>query len=332
MNQIKRCSLFHVVAGVIALAAGPACAQQVYKWNMPTPYADGSFHTKNTRMFADEAKAASNGRIDITVHSNGSLFKLPEIKRAVQTAQVPIAETNLPAYGNEYAFFDIDGILFLDSGYESAARLWKLSKPHLDKRLNAQGITILYTVPFPGMGMVSKKAITKIEDFKGMKHRSWGPAASRFAELVGATPTVLQASELSQAFTVGIVDATLTSSTTAVATQAWDYAKFFIDFQAAHSKDTIIINTATLKGLPAELQQIILTASANAEKRGWDWSKREGEETRARLIKEGMTILTPDAAFVADLRKVGERLAQDWEKRAGPDGAAVLKEYLAGRR
>jgi TRAP-type C4-dicarboxylate transport system substrate-binding protein len=332
MNPVKRCSLFHVLAGAIALAAGPACAQQVYKWNMPTPYADGSFHTKNTRMFADEVKSASSGRIDITVHSNGSLFKLPEIKRAVQTGQVPIAETNLPAYGNEYAFFDIDGILFLDSGYESAARLWKLSKPYLDKRLNAQGITILYTVPFPGMGMVSKKAITKIEDLKGMKHRSWGPAASRFAELVGATPTVLQASELSQAFTVGIVDATLTSSTTAVATQSWDYAKFFIDFQAAHSKDTIIINTATFKGLPAELQQIILTASANAEKRGWDWSKREGEETKARLVKEGVTILTPDAAFVADLRKVGERLAQDWEKRAGPDGAAVLKEYLAGRR
>ena len=97
MNPVKRCSLFHVLAGAIALAAGPACAQQVYKWNMPTPYADGSFHTKNTRMFADEVRSASNGRIDITVHSNGSLFKLPEIKRAVQTGQVPIAETNLPA-------------------------------------------------------------------------------------------------------------------------------------------------------------------------------------------------------------------------------------------
>lgn len=332
MNLIRRVSIFHALAGALALATGPACAQQVYKWNMPTPYADGSFHTKNTRMFADEVRTASNGRIDITVHSNGSLFKLPEIKRAVQTGQVPIAETNLPAYGNEYAFFDIDGILFLDSGYESAARLWKLSKPYLDKRLNAQGITILYTVPFPGMGMVSKKPVTKIEDFKGMKHRSWGPAASRFAELVGATPTVLQASELSQAFTVGIVDATLTSSTTAVATQSWDYAKYFIDFQAAHSKDTIIINTAAFKGLSADLQQIILTASANAEKRGWDWSKREGEETKARLVKEGVTILTPDPAFVADLRKIGERLAQDWEKRAGPDGATVLKEFVAGRK
>jgi two-component system NtrC family response regulator len=51
-------------------------------------------------------------------------------------------------------------------------------------------------------------------------------------ELVGATPTVIQASELSQAFTVGSIDSTLTSASTAVATKSWEYAKYFIDLQA----------------------------------------------------------------------------------------------------
>jgi TRAP-type C4-dicarboxylate transport system substrate-binding protein len=327
VNKLKRNLRFSVFAVLMGLSVPVICQTQNLKWNMPTPYADGSFHTKNTRMFADEIRQSSGGRIDITVHSNGALFKLPEIKRAVQTGQVPIAETNLPAYGNEFAFFDIDSILFLDNGYDAAERLWNISKPYLDKRLNAQGITILYTVPFPGMGMISKKAVTKVEDFKGMKHRSWGPAASRFAELVGATPTVLQASELSQAFTVGIVDATLTSSTTGVATQAWEFAKYFIDLQAAHSKDTILINTPVFKALPEDLQKIILTAATNAEKRGWDWSKREGDETKARLVKEGMTILVPDAKFQAELKKIGDVLAADWEKRAGPDGVAALKKF-----
>ena len=312
-------------AAAFAVAAG-AQAQQ-HKWNMPLPYAEGSFHTKNTRMFADDIRKATNGRLDITVHPNGSLFKLPEIKRAVQTGQVPIAETNLPAYGNEYPFFEIDVILFLAQGYDAVERLWKLSKPHVEKRLAEQGITVLYTVPFPGMGMISKRPVNRMEDMKGTKQRSWGPAASRFAELVGATPTVLQASELSQAFTVGIVDATLTSSTTGVATQAWDYAKYFVDLQATHSKDTIIVNTQAFKALPQDLQAAVLSAAAAAEKRGWEWSKREGEETKARLAKEGMTIITPDAQFLADLRKVGDVLAQDWEKRAGPEGAAVLKEF-----
>jgi TRAP-type C4-dicarboxylate transport system substrate-binding protein len=322
-RALARPALAFVAASTFALGAQ---AQQ-WKWNMPLPYAEGSFHTKNTRMFADDVRKYTNGRLDITVHPNGSLFKLPEIKRAVQTGQVPIAETNLPAYGNEYPFFEIDVILFLAQGYDQVDRLWKAAKPYVEKRLADQGITVLYTVPFPGMGMISKHPVTKLADMKGTKQRSWGPAASRFAELVGATPTVLQASELSQAFTVGIVDATLTSSTTGVATQAWDYAKYFIDLQATHSKDTIIVNTKAFNALPKDVQDAVWKAAAEAEKRGWEWSKREGEETKARLAKEGMTILTPDAAFQAELRKVGEVMIADWEKRAGAEGAAALKAF-----
>ena len=320
-------TLVRPLALLAAFATALGAQAQPLKWQMPAPYADGSFHTKNTKMFADDVRKYTNGRLDITVHPNGSLFKLPEIKRAVQTGQVPIAETNLPAYGNEYPFFEIDVILFLAQGYDQVERLWKVSRPYVEKRLNDQGITILYTVPFPGMGMISKAPVTKVADMKGTKQRSWGPAASRFAELVGATPTVLQASELSQAFTVGIVDSTLTSSTTGVATQAWDYAKYFVDLQATHSKDTIIVNTKAFNALPKDIQDAVWKAAGEAEKRGWEWSKREGEETKARLAKEGMTILAPDAAFQAELRKVGEVMIQDWEKRAGADGTAALKAF-----
>jgi TRAP-type C4-dicarboxylate transport system substrate-binding protein len=108
----------HLLLSALSLALAslmPLTAQaqaQNLKWNMPTPYADGSFHTKNTRLFADEIRQASGGRIDITVNANGALFKMPEIKRAVQTGQVPIAETNLPAYGNEFAFLTSTAFCF----------------------------------------------------------------------------------------------------------------------------------------------------------------------------------------------------------------------------
>jgi TRAP-type C4-dicarboxylate transport system substrate-binding protein len=323
----KVSTLAVAVAAVIGVVAG-AQAQQ-FKWNMPTPYADGSFHTKNTRMFAEEIKQATGGRLDITIHSNGSLFKVPEMKRAVQTGQVPIAELNLPAYGNESPFFETEVILFQAQGYEAAARMWKVARPYVEKRLADQGMTVLYTVPFPGMGMISKGSVTKLADMKGTKQRTWGPIATRFSELVGATPTTLQASELSQAFSAGIVDSTLTSSTTGVATQAWDYAKYFIDLEATHSKDTIVVNTKAFQGLPKDIQEAVLKAAATAEKRGWEWAKTEGEETKARLAKEGMIILKPDPAFAAELRKVGDTMAQDWMKRAGPDGVAMFKEYNA---
>ncbi len=326
MSNVARALVRPLCAAAVSLGLmGGALAQQTYKWNMPVPYADGSFHTKNTRAFADEIRQATNGRLDITVHSNGSLFKLPEIKRALQTGQVPIAESNLPTHGNEYPFFDIEVILFLVDSYEGALKLTKLSRPYVEQRLLSQGIEILYTVPFPGMGMISKKPVHKLEDLKGTKFRAFGPAAVRFGAIVGATPTVIQASELAQAFTTGIVDSTLTSASTGVATQAWDYAKYFVDLNAAHSKDTIMVNQAAFRALPEDIQAAVRKAAANAEVRGLEWSKKEHEETKARLEKEGMIIIKPDAAFKAELAKLGEAMAEDWEKRAGPVGAAVLQ-------
>src|SRR2546430_16768579 len=79
-----------LVAAALALATSQGWAQT--QWDMPTPYPDGNFHTKNVRQFADEVGSATRGSLQIQVHSNGALIKHPEIKRAVQTGQVPIGE------------------------------------------------------------------------------------------------------------------------------------------------------------------------------------------------------------------------------------------------
>ena len=65
---------------VAALAlgfAGVATAQT--KWDLPAAYSPGNFHTENLVQFADDVDKASGGKLKITVHSNASLFKAPEI-------------------------------------------------------------------------------------------------------------------------------------------------------------------------------------------------------------------------------------------------------------
>ena len=80
--KLKQSLFAAIIAG---LAFGSAQAQT--KWDMPTPYADGNFHTKNVKQFAEDVKAASGGKLELVVHSNASLIKHPEIKRAVQTVR-----------------------------------------------------------------------------------------------------------------------------------------------------------------------------------------------------------------------------------------------------
>ena len=62
------------------------------KWDMPMAYSATNFHSQNGVMFADAVRVATGGDVDITVHAGGSLFKGGEIKKAIQTGQVPIGE------------------------------------------------------------------------------------------------------------------------------------------------------------------------------------------------------------------------------------------------
>ena len=74
-------------------AALSVCAAQAQvKWDLPTGYGANSFQTQNVQQFADEVDKLTGGKLKITLHPGGSLYKANEIKRAVQTGQVPSAE------------------------------------------------------------------------------------------------------------------------------------------------------------------------------------------------------------------------------------------------
>src|SRR5687767_3528693 len=112
--------------------AGAAQAQAPVKWDMPTPYSDGEFHTINVRQFVEDVKKATNGNVEINVHSNGSLIKHPDMLRAVSTGQVPIAEFLLGQFGNEEAVFNADNVPFLAAGYDNAWKLYQAQKVILE--------------------------------------------------------------------------------------------------------------------------------------------------------------------------------------------------------
>ena len=99
-------ALFGAAIGVL-MAAGSAQAQT--KWDLPAAYPATNFHSVNLQQFADDVKAASGGKLEITVHANASLFKAPEIKRAVQGGQAQIGEILLVNFANEWPIFGADG-------------------------------------------------------------------------------------------------------------------------------------------------------------------------------------------------------------------------------
>src|SRR3977135_4379094 len=118
-----------------ALAALPPSAQT--KWNLPAAYPADNPHSENLVAFAKDVADATGGKLQITVHPNASLFKAPDIKRAVQTGQAQMGEILLSIHENEDALFGIDVVPFMATSFPDAMKLYKASKSAIEKKLAA---------------------------------------------------------------------------------------------------------------------------------------------------------------------------------------------------
>ena len=315
-----------VLAGLIASVFAAAAPAQT-KWDMPTPYSDGEFHTQNVRLFADEVRRATAGQLDINVHSNGSLIKHPDMLRAASTGQVNVAEFLLGQFGNEDAVFAIDNLPFFAAGYDNAQKLYAAQKPALEKKLQGRGLRLLYSVAWPGQGIYTKTALRGIEDLKGTKFRTYSPQTARLAELLGASPTVIQVPEVPQAFATGTISAMITSSATGSSTKAWEFVKNYYMTNAMHPKNVVVVNARAFERLSADQKKALTYAASTAETRGWAMSKVRELEANELLAKNGMTVHKPDAAMMKAFGSVGDTMLAEWQQKAGADGAAIVKAY-----
>ena len=311
---------------VASLVLG-ASAQAQTRWDLPAAYPATNFHSVNLASFAADVDKATAGKLKITVHPGASLFKAPEIKRAVQGGQAQMGEILLAAYQNEWQMFGADGLPFLATSYDASMKLYKAQKPILEKKLGEQGLMLLYAVPWPPQGIYSKKPLASAADLKGSKWRAYSPATSRIAELVGAQPVTVQAAELSQALATGVVETNMTSGATGVDSKLYEHLKHYYDVQAWLPKNAVIVNKRAFDALDKPTQQAVLQAGAAAEARGWAESSKVNADTLAVLKAKGMVVEPPSTALKADMQKVGESMVKEWLDKAGPEGQAMLDAY-----
>ncbi len=315
-------------AAALGLASAlPAVAQT--KWDLPSAYPANNFHTENLQQFAGDVDKATGGKLKITVHPNASLFKAPEIKRAVQGGQAQVGEILLVNFENEDPLFGIDGVPFLATSYGDSLKLYKASKKALEDKLAKQGIRLLYTVPWPPQGIYTKRTLNSVADMKGLKWRAYSPATAKIAELVGAQPVTVQAAEVSQALATGVIDSYMSSGATGFDSKTYEHIKNWYDTQAWLPKNAVIMNQKAFDALDKPTQAALLKAAAEAETRGWKLSEEKNRWYVEQLKGKGMAILVPSEQLNADLRKVGNYMLAEWIRKTGDDGRKVIEAYRA---
>ena len=312
-------------AVAVALLAAPACAQ--VRWSLPSAYPADNFHSENLDAFAQEVAEATGGKLAIKTYPNASLFPATAIKSAVRIGQAQMGEILISVHDNEDPMFGIDVVPFLAASYDEARKLWAASKPAIERRFAAQGLMVLFAVPWPPQGIYAKKEINTVADMQGLSWRVYNAGTERIAQIVGAYPVTIQAADLQRALATGLINAFMTSVATGYDTKAWETMTYFYDTQAWLPKNVTLVNKAAFDRLDKTTQEVLLKAATSAEARGWSRSQERHRWYGEQLAAHGLKVLPPSDALKNGLHQVGERLTAEWLVKAGSDGQAVIEAY-----
>ena len=322
--------LFSIIIGLLLAAHAATSLGQSANWNLASLIADKSFTAENYRIFAEDVKNATNGRIEIKVHTASTLIKEQEIRDAVRKGVVPLGDIIMSTLGNENPVFEADSLPFLATSYQQALVLWNVTRPYVERHLDRQGMMVLFVTPLTPQGFFTKKPVATVADFKGMKFRTYNSLTARMAELLGAVPTQVVIADVPSAFSTGRIDGMVTSPVTGANISAWDFSSYFYHTQGWLPNMGVLMNKAIFGQLDKKDQKIILDAAATAQKRGWEMSDADTMRGGVDILKaKGMKGITPPAELVNGLRKIGATMAAEWEKKGGADAEAIMKAYRA---
>ncbi len=327
MKFIPNVAKIGLATAALAMSVNFALAAE--KWDMPLAYSATNYHSENAAAFAKAVTERTNGELEIVTHASGSLFKGDEIFGAVRKGLAPIGERLISALGNEDAIFEIDALPFLASSFDSARKLYKASKPAMEKVLDEKGLMLLYAVPWPPQGLYVNKEVKQAGDMEGLKFRAYNAATSRLAELMGAVPTKIEAAELSQAFATGTAESMISSGATGYDRKIWEHVKYWYDVNGWLPKNMVIVNKKSWEGLSEETRKIVLEEAAKAEETGWNKAQELADWYKEQLQANGMTVEGPGDKLRADFEAIGEKMTAEWLERAGDAGKAVVDAYKA---
>ncbi|GFE62946.1 TRAP transporter substrate-binding protein [Litoreibacter roseus] len=316
--------LTYALAATAVTAAAPALAE---KWDMPLAYSATNFHSENAAEFAQCVTSGTNGEIEITTHPSGSLFKGADIKRAVQTGQVPIGERLLSGHQNENPLFGFDSVPFLATSFDDSVALYEAAKPKLEEVLAEQNLTLLYAVPWPPQGLYFKDEVTSVEDMKGVKFRSYNSATARLAELTGMLPVTIEAAEISQAFATGVAESMVSSGATGYDRKVWESLNYFYEVDAWLPRNYVMVNSDAWNGLGDANKTVLTDCAATAEANGLQLSKDYTQFTMDGLAEGGMTVAPASDTLVGELKTIGETMTAEWLEAAGDDGQAIVDAF-----
>ncbi len=316
-----------VVVFLVTVTVPPVLAKT--NWNANSVWPPKNLHSVGLTDFAEKVKKATNGELEMVVHTGGALgFKGPDLLKAVRDGLVPVSDMLISGVAGDEKIFQIVTLPFLVRDFDELRLLIEIAYPYFDKSAQKWGQKILYIAPWPGAGLWTKNKITTLEEMKGLKTRTYDKNGALVMEAVGATPFALPFSEVYTSLQTGLIDSVMTSSPTAVDGKFWEVLKYYEPLFITAATDMVTVNLKAFQKLPKAQQDALVKIGKEMEETMWANVKKWDKEQEAISNKNGIETVKPSTKVIGELEKITEKIRAEWLKSAPADGKKIYDEFL----
>lgn len=321
-----------MTAGAAALMASAAFAEPI-TLRVQTHYATEHPSGKLLAQWADDVSVMSGGEITVEMFYSSSVVATTETFDAAINGILDCDATG-GAYqtGKNPAFQFVGDImggydtpwqqyswLYYGDGYEAAQKLY-----------NEQNMQLIGWSIYGQESLSSSKPLNGPEDLKGWKFRSPPGMETEIFQELGASPIVMDFTEIFTALETGIIDgADASGLANNVGLGLYDIVKH-ATYPGFHSmpSDHLACNKDVWEGMTDQQRRIIDTAWQKLAFQIALSNEKLNAEAAAKLQEEGVTLYAWSPEDRAAFRKAAQAAWDDWGTRS-PEAGEILASHKA---
>jgi len=303
--------------------------QAATQFDISIPWGPTEFHTVNAQNFAERVAEATGDEVQMTVHPGGALgIKANESLRAIEDGTAAMAEFAAFQNVGEVPLLGIESLPFLVDDYAQLKVMHSFARPQWEKALAERGVKVLYVVPWPSQNFFLKNPISKMEDMKGVRMRTYNKLTADMVSSLGMTPQQMNNPDIVPALASGRLDAVMTSGSTAVSQKYWEFLNHTYNTNHLWASNLMVVGLDYWNQLSEEHQSAIETLAKEMEPEFWAISEAEHATRMQQLKDNGMTVQAAPEDLIKRMKEVTRPMWDEFPGEAGDVAEQVLMEYM----
>jgi TRAP-type transport system periplasmic protein len=279
--------------------------------------------------FKNDIEKQTGGKIKVEILTDGKLGSPKDTLEAVQLGAVQMA-MNTAAYTQnvvpEHGIWNLPYLIKNRQTWREFA--YGPMGKELGDKIEARGLKFLTWCSAGGRGILSKKPLATLEDFRGQKIRSMpDPVIVDTLKAVNGQPVVMHLGELYTGLQQGVVDGADVSIELVLAFKYYETAKYYSEIRHILTPGMVVANLPWWNSLNKDTQALIehsITTTFRKTNDDWfielDPSLPAAQQSviAKKLSDQGVEIVKPD---LAALKKATAPVVERYKAKIG-------KEYV----